>query len=197
MNRDDDMASLPDALRWAEGHWDMNRVAPIRLHESHTTDGALGGLRYSRAMLTTLSAQPSDVMADERTASCGHPLLKMGQPGRDCPECWGVGVKTICTDRYRYPMWRALNALQNALRPRRQPHPYSLILDLAEHAWDARAAARSRGIPWDLAEALYLRALRQLHGRYQAGPIASRRPSWLDMSDSQRNTIEAGELGAA
>lgn len=191
-----DTATLPDALLWAESHWDENRTAPVRLHDSHTTDGALGGLRYSRAMLGALSACPSDIVADERTANCGHPLLGSGSL-KDCPECWGTGVKTIRTDRYHYPMWRALVGLQNALRPRRQPHPYSLILDLAEHGWDARVAARSRGIPWDLAEALYLRALRQLHGRYQAGPIASRRASWVDTSDSQRNAIVAGEQGAA
>lgn len=177
-------ATLQDAIEWAQSHWHENRVAPDRINQAHVTDGALGGLRYSKGFIRTMDASPTDTTDAERMGQCYHPLLPIGRDLRDCPECQGSGLKMIATDRYRYPMWKALMALQNALRPRRQPHPYQLILDLVEHHWDARAAARADGLPWDLAEALYLRALRQLHGRYEQGPVG--RPSRIDKSDSQR-----------
>lgn len=148
------LATLPEAIEWTQAHWHENRVAPAQINQAHVTDGALGGLRFSTGFARTMDARPNDTTED--------------------------GVNS---QRYRYPMWRALVALENALRPRRQAHPYALVLDLAEHRWDARVAAASRGLPWNLAEALYLRALRQLHGRYQQGPISV---SWIAKSESQR-----------
>ena len=184
MTPDGALPTLPSALEWLEAHWHENRAAPSRMHDGHTTDGELGGLRYSARFASVLGSKPGDIIADERTAQCGHPLLPMNHPKRECPECQGSGVKLIRTDRYRYAMWKALIGLQNSLRPRRQPHPYHLVLDLAANEWNARMAAQSRGLTWDLAEALYLRAIRQLHGRYEAGPVG--RASWIAKSDSQR-----------
>lgn len=185
------LVSLSEALEWLESHWHENRAAPSRLHDGHTTDGALGGLRYSPNFASVIGSRPRDTVADERTAQCYHPMLRIAVNLRNCPECHGSGLKTVKTDRYRYPMWRALLGLQNALRPRRQPHPYTLILDLAAHNWNARLAAHSKDLPWNLAESLYLRAIRQLHGRYEQGPVG--RVSWVDRSDSQR----AAEVSAA
>jgi hypothetical protein len=177
------LATLQEATEWAQAHWHENRVAPTHINQAHVTDGELGGLRFAKGFIRTLDAHPSDTTDAARMVECLHPMLRTADI-RDCPECQGAKVKTVNVDRFRYPMWRALTQLQNALRPRRQPHPYSLILDLVEHGWDPRATARAKGVPWDMAEALYLRALRQLHGRYQQGPIGRR--SWIDKSDSQR-----------
>lgn len=179
------LATLAEAIDWAASRWDGQRPAPIRLHRAHATDGALGAPAFTLAFERSLDESPRATSDAQRTASCHHPMLAVGKAPRDCPECFGLGVKDVRVDRYRYPMTLALSKLANSLRPRRQPHPYALALALATHSWDWRVAARSLDLHPDLAEALFLRALRQLHGRYEEGPVG--RVSYLDRSESQRN----------
>lgn len=145
------LATLPEALEWAQAHWHENRVAPDRINQAHVTDGALGGLRFSTGFARTMDAKPSDTVED--------------------------GVNS---QRFRYPMWRALSDLRHA--PGLQP--YQLVLDLSEHGWNVQAAARSRRLPYDLAELLYMWAIRRLHSHYSQGPSA--KPSWIDKSDAQK-----------
>jgi hypothetical protein len=81
-------------------------------------------------------------------------------------------------------MTLALAKLSKVLRQRRHPHPYWLILTLAEHGWDAHATARALDLHYDLAEPLLLRAVRQLHEHYQEAPLP--RTRWIDKSESQQ-----------
>ena len=180
------LSDLSEAITWARERWDRQRPVPVRLHEARTTEGALGAPRFSHAFASALDANPASVMTDAHTQPCGHPLLAGSQATRDCPECFGIGIKDVTVDRYRYPMTLALSRLSNALPVRRTyPHPYLAIVTLAEHGWDAHATARSLDLGWDMAEAHLLRSLRQLHSRYQEGPIA--RVSWVEKSSSQQN----------
>jgi hypothetical protein len=174
-------ASLSEAIEWVEARWDQQRPAPIRLHRAHATDGALGAPAFTVAFAAALDGSPRSTVTDVRTVACFHPLLG-GKEGRDCPECYGHGLKDAKVDRYRYPMTLALSRLSNSLRPRRQPHPYRLILSLADHGWDWRATSRAYDVHPDLMEALLLRALRQLHGRYEEGPVP-----WIHKSESQQH----------
>jgi len=176
------LGTLFDAITWTESRWDQQRPVPIRLHRAHSTDGELGAPAFTHAFATSLDASPHSITSAARTVSCYHPL-SVKNP-RDCPECYGIGLKETRTDHYRYPMTLALARLSNMLRPRRQMHPFRLVMSLAEHGWVWQDAARSLGLYPDMAEALFLRALRQLHSRYQEGPVTV---SWLHKSESQQH----------
>lgn len=178
--------TLPAAIEWCAARWDRQRTVPLRLHESHTTDGELGAPRFTHSFMGALDGRPDQVVTDTRTQACGHPLLAGTQATRDCPECFGVGIKDVRSDLYRYPMTLALSRLARGLPPRRSyPHPVVAVTTLAEHGWDARSAASSLGLGPDMAEAYLLLCIRRLHSRYQEGPIA--RVGWVDKSDAQRN----------
>jgi len=206
------LPTLQAALDWLEKHWD-GRNPPFTLNV-HDTDGELGGLRFSLAFERYLDAHPccaSPVKGngrlcvcatdEERTVTCAHPTLAIGRSEKDCAECFGSGVKTTRHVQWRWPMWRAVTKLQNALRPRNEPHPYALILVLARYGWQPKSAARELGLPWDYAEASFLRAIRQLHGRYEEAPVDTRRSTthaaaWTELSVSQQNAIMGGETAA-
>jgi hypothetical protein len=213
------LSSLTEALEWLEQHWDQ-RTIPSRLHTrdpeatglTHDkkgceclscTDGpttrALGSNAFAPSFGSYLDATPSQVIEEERTVSCYHPTLR-GQDPRDCRECIGTGVKQQRVTRYRYPMWRAMTKLQNSLAPRRQPHPYGLVVVVAARGFQAPVAAQTLRLPWDFAEAAFLRAIRQLHSRYEESPLDTRRSvsyatgmGWLTMSEAQQNAVIAGE----
>lgn len=174
------MNTLPDAIKWTRDRWDQQRPVPIRLHE-HAIDGQLGP-RFTGAFRAALDGRADATDDTVRTESCYHPLLARGMSPRDCPECIGAGIKDVRVDRYRYPMSHALLRLSKTLRQRRHPHPVTIVLTLADHGWDARATARSMDMHWDLAEAILLRSLRQLHSRYEEGPV-----KWTHKSESQQN----------
>ena len=184
------LATIADAIEWAESRWDGQRTAPLRLHLAHFTDGALGAPAFTHSFAATLdvytddAGNPAETTSAARTVSCYHPMLARGKTPYDCPECQGIGVKDVNVDRYRYPMTLALTRLARVVRPRRQPHPSRLVLVLAEHGWDWRAASRAIGVYPDMGEALMLQALRQLYGRYEEGPV---RISWIAKSESQQH----------
>jgi len=193
------LPTLQTALDWLERHWD-GRNPPYTLNV-HDTDGELGGLAYSKAFESYLSATPNQTTIDSRTVTCHHPTLPKGRAEKDCDECWGTAVKQVQSLRYRWPMWRAITKMQNALRPRNEPHPYALILVLARYDWSPQKAATELGLPWEYAEASFLRAIRQLHGRYEEAPVDTRRTAthaapWTELSISQQNAIVAGETAA-
>ena len=215
------LASLDEAIEWAQSRWANQRTVPSVLHESHTTEGALGAPRFTGAFAAALDGRPDTVIASNRTETCYHPLLPLRRPERDCPECIGTKVKEVRSDLYAFPMTLALHRLRNGLASRRHPHPYGLVVVLAAHGWMPRQAARALDLPWDRAEALFLMALRKLHSHYAEGPVKTSRSTvgevryegpnvtqytsnsrtvflgkWTDLSDSQRAAIEAGE-GAA
>lgn len=173
--------SLSEAIEWTQARWDGQRPAPIRLHRAHATDGALGAPAFTAAFAAALDGSPRSTIDDVRTVACFHPMLRSDRVS-ECPECYGHGLKDARVDRYRYPMTLALSRLSNSLRPRRQPHPYRLVLSLADHGWDWHATARSYDVHDDLMEALLMRAMRQLHSRYEEGPVA-----WIHKSESQQN----------
>lgn len=171
--------TIIEAIDWTTARWDGQRPAPIRLHQAHSVDGALGGLMFTHAFGAALDGSPSATSDAVRTVPCYHPLARRPL---DCPECFGLGIKDVRVDRYRYPMTLALSKLAKALRPPRQPHPLALVLTLADHGWDWRATSRSLDVQPDTAERLLLRAIRQLHSRYAEGPVR-----WIDKSDSQQH----------
>lgn len=175
--------SLSEAIEWAEARW-HERPAPIRLH-ARDIDGQLG-LQYSRPFARLLSAHPNQTHEAEMTEPCYHPTIRAGQSIRECPACSGMGVKTALREVWDYPMWRACERLakDRATRPH-LPTPGLLVERLAEHRWRPMAAAYNLGLPWDLAEPLFLMALRKLRGYYTDAPIPRR--SWVDLSESQQN----------
>ena len=191
MSRGHALRSLDEALEWLRDHWNEQRPAPLRLHEARTTDGALGGPRYSGAFQAVLSWNPGQSRKVVATQICAHPMSH----GRtdECPECQGAGVKDVETERYPYPMSTALARLTHVL-PGRHVHPVALVFLLAENGWSYRIVRRLLPYAEDLTEALTLRAIRQLHDRYEAGPVA--RPGWIDLSDSQRAAVIAGEVAS-
>jgi len=184
------LASLPEAISWLKDHWAEQRAAPTRLH-THANEGL--GPFYTPAFAAALDGSAEAYVSTIGPTDCYHPLIRAGQSPLKCPECNGMGVKDHRTDRYLYPMSRALTRLHNQLGPGRQPHHYVLVLLLADHRFDARGAAASVDLNWDRAEALFLMAIRRLHAQYAAGPAPTRTsgPSWIDKSDSQRSAETA------
>ena len=192
-------ATLTDAIEWARDRWANQRAVPTRLH-TREEEGI--GLGFTPAFRTALDGKPDTVIDQTRTVDCHHPLLPRGHAERDCPECNGHRVKEVRSDLYAYPMTLALHRLRNGLASRRHPHPYGLVIVLASHGWLPRQAARALELPWERAEPLFLMALRRLHSHYAEGPVRTSRStvervtSWVDLSDSQRAAIEAGETAA-
>lgn len=162
--------ALPEAIEWARSRWHEQRPSPTRLH-THQPQGV--GLFYSRPFEAALAGSPNVVTNRPQTQTCYHPTLMPRMSPRDCPECFGLGVKESRVDRFVYPMSHALGRLHDSLGPGRQPHPYHLVVLLAENGWDARATAASVAMSWGTAEPLLLAALRRLHSFYAAGPITT------------------------
>jgi hypothetical protein len=180
-------ASLSEAVTWLEAHWAEQRPAPIKLH-THANEGL--GPFFSAQFQAALSGSPDAVVSMAGPTACYHPLLGIGMRARECPECFGIGVKEQRSDRYLYPMSRALTHLRNSLGSPRQPHPYALVLLLALCNFDARRMHRMLmdEYGWDGTEAILLMALRKLRGWYVEGPIPTYTsgPTWVDKSESQR-----------
>jgi hypothetical protein len=167
----------------------------MRLHTARTTEGALGAPPFTAAMHAALAGKPTSVTDALRTVDCYHPMLVKGMSPRDCPECYGLGLKDVRVDRFRFPMTLALDRLANSwipkwLRRSGQPRAYHLVMSLAEHGWDTRKAARSMDLHWDVAEALFLRALRKLNDHYQEAPLP--KVAYVDKSESQRQAENQG-----
>lgn len=179
----------------------------------------MGGLTYSRHFAALLDGSPGDRHTVNRYVPCEHRfvLQTIGSDvvaalrpdgetadGADCPQCGGTGYRIVRVFEPRHPMTLALARLRNALPMRRGfPHPAVGIKTLLGHSWQPRRAAAALGLDWEQAEPYLLQVLRMLHGRYEeaarptytAGSNAS--VSWVDMSDSQRSAIEAGEVAQA
>ncbi len=187
------LRTLGDGVYWARSHW-TGREVPARLHDGNLDPD--GAPRTTAAFLRYLTAQPWDVTTVSERDVCYHPQLPRDRAGNittvlvRCTDCDGTGTRVRNAERYRYPMWRALRRLERieAIRPR-QPRPIELIAALVISAWDGRAAARLLGVSWDAGEALLVMALRKLYDRYELGPLP--RTSWVDLSESQRNAVEA------
>lgn len=165
------MSTLPDALDWLRARWDGQRTAPQRLHAARVIDSG-GAPEWSGQFANVLAWRPGQSRRQEVTIACGHPL-NGGKP-QHCQECDGVGVKTVLSDRYTYPMTVALGRLRRA---RGTPHPLGVVVALAALGWRPELVMRVMGADHDA----QLRAIRQLHGRYEAGPIA-----WTQKSESQQ-----------
>lgn len=184
------LATLTEAVAWAEKRWPNQRAATIRLHEARTTDGELGGPRFTHSFLATLDNGDGAVETTKQSVSCGHPgkttsLCRMcaiyDEQGKPIVES---GVYTKQVTRYRFPMTLALSRLAGALHPPGTPSPFRTIVILASHGWDVRRAAGFLDMAWVDAEPHMLRCLRQLHAWYQETPVPS--VSWVDKSDAQR-----------
>lgn len=199
------LATLSDAIDWARDRWAQQRTVPTRLH-TREEEGV--GLGFTPAFRVALDGKPNHKTLIETSETCGHWQRRLPDL---CPDCAiydkdgraiaESGLYKKRTYRYTYPMSLALHKLRLGLASRRHPHPYGLVIVLAAHGWLPQQAARALEMPWDRAEALFLMALRRLHNYYSEGPVdtrtyASRTVGWLEMSDSQRAAIEAGETAA-
>lgn len=207
------LADLPSAIEWLREHWDGQREAPVRLHESHTTDGdpltraeindiraaagskaapvrapemAVGGQAFSGRFMATLNWQPRQSYQITMTQTCSHPMN--GGRERDCPECLGVGVKDVTVDRYPHPMSTALYELRKETTLPGFVPSLAVIYALAASAFRPRVAMQLLNIE---DEAIILRAIRRLFGKYQAGPVVS--VGWTQMSESQQKAVVDGE----
>jgi hypothetical protein len=190
------LATLPEAIAWAQSRWGNQRTVPVRLHEAHTTEGELGAPRFSHAFAAALDGSANATTSVEQSTPCAHPGRGIGQL---CPMCVihdSEGKPLVETNvyvrrvhRFSFPMTRALDRLANALRPARDrmPHPYRTVMALAGHGWDPHAAVRSLDLGWDAGEAHLLRSLRQLHRWYEEAPVTT---SYIDKSEAQRNAEE-------
>lgn len=180
------LRDLDVALSWIRDRWHGQRPIPLVLHQSHETEGALGAPPFTHRFQAALDGSAEAYATVTMTTQCGHPLLVRGSD-RDCPECFGAGIKNVRVDRYCYPMSRALSRLRGF---RGQPHPVTTLLTLAEHGWDVTSTARTLGID----APRILRAIRQLHSQYEEGPITTQTSgSWVDLSEAQQNAITAAE----
>jgi hypothetical protein len=206
------LASLAEAIAWIEAHWDGQRAAPLRLHvrgeegrftvqgsadtrtATYSSDDRLGSPPFSHAFMATLDGSAAATMVVTITTSCSHP----GRiPGTACAMCaiydgeghalTETGIYERDVERYRYPMTLALTRLANTVPPAGQPHPYWLIMALAGHGFDQGALERSLDLAAHHTETWLLRAIRQLHARYEEGRVP-----YLDQSDSQRNALAKG-----
>jgi hypothetical protein len=199
------LASLAEAIAWIEAHWDGQRAAPLRLHvrgeegrftvqgsadtrtATYSIDDRLGSPPFSHAFMATLDGSAAATMVVTITTSCSHP----GRiPGTACAMCaiydgeghalTETGVYERDVERYRYPMTLALTRLANTLHPPGQPHPYWLVVTLASSAWDADAVVNRLELGGEV-ETWLLRAIRQLHARYEEGRVP-----YLEQSESQQ-----------
>jgi hypothetical protein len=181
------LSGVIDETRW---RWD-DRDVPIRLHEHATGDD--GAPRLSAPFLRYLTSTAFTVIEADETDLCAHPRLVTHGDPFTCIDCGGDGVKTVRRARYAWPMWAALARLAHE-HPERPgvPAPAVIVLAVAASRWDWRTAAvRLRIAHLPDAEAVVLRAFRQLRGRYQERPTP--RVGWVSMSDAQRNAEEAAE----
>jgi hypothetical protein len=176
--------SLDEAIAWLNSVWINDRPTPIRLHDIETVNqGELGAPRMTGSFLGYLLARPDDTIDQEVQVDCPQPVHRgddwMGSSA--CITCGGLMRYTVIRSRWRYPLWRAIQALerQPAKRPG-QPRPIEIVGQLAA-TWSARMAHRIANVetplPWDVYEPLALMAIRDLATRYSLGPIEHRRPS--------------------
>jgi hypothetical protein len=191
------LASLEEAIDWARARWHHQRTAPIRLHQAHATDGALGGPRFSAVFIATLDASPTAKEQVIESISCGHPTKTNADyaAGRFCSMCSLIdetGKPFVETgryerpvERYRYPMTQALSRLKGALSPPGLPRPASTVMALASYGWDTKATAEHLNLIPPTDHEHMLRCLRQLHHWYQEAPLPS--VSYIDKSEAQRN----------
>lgn len=200
------LATLADALRWIEDHWDYQQPVPVRIHThaetpagrtsdrkgceclSCSTDGrgypaSLGSPDFTSSFIALLDRGASGTERVTVRSTCEHPNRSTGL----CSMCAiydesgraiaESGVYERTEERFRYPMSRALARLRSARADPGSPHPLLVVRALASVYWDRR-----RLDLWP--DEVILRSLRQLEGRYQDRPPV--RP-WTTLSESQQN----------
>jgi hypothetical protein len=193
----EDVATLSAALRWLERAWSTLPVPPVRVHVRDIEDkSALGSHRFSGPMWRIITGRPTDDYDVTESVMCGHPRLVTDNPF-DCRDCLGAGFYEHRVRRYRSPMAAALHRLSKVPAPSDgTPAPIEFIYALYEGGWGVQFALYLLGFHavspdhQKTLDAQFLLAIRQLHSRYSAGPVA--RPGWVDLSESQRNA-EDGE----
>lgn len=182
------LATYADAIEWLKLHWEPREI-PVRLH---TVQSEGWGLFFTVPFVRFLDAQPHEAGRMVEAHICRH-VRNASDSTWDCPDCHGMGVYDASVTRFRYPMWRAMRKLSahdkaNPPRPG-LPSMTECILGLVVHEFDGRRAARAmvgsteRG-QWELAEPLFLLAIRRLFQRYEKGPV---RVAWTDKSEAQQN----------
>lgn len=189
------LASFSEARSWLHDHLDELEVPPLRLHGSTVGDqDATGAPRFTPAFWALLTASPYRTRWAQETVVCpqDHPLR-----GKPCQMCGGQLSWVASREVYVHPLAAALERLSNVPSPAPTvPSPFVLVVCFLDCGLDLdRAHERLWGQPISspdrrgTVEAMFLSALRKLHGRWSSGPIPKR--SWVDLSDSQRNAEAA------
>src|SRR3954464_12832893 len=95
--------ALDDAVAWVRDRW---AAPPVRIVAKGVDDQSQWGAPpLSVAMLRWLEGA-DDTIAETVSAECDHYWTQGVRTG--CNDCGGLGVKTITTRRFRFPMRAAL-----------------------------------------------------------------------------------------
>ena len=194
MKRQSDLPTLASGIAWLSEHLDELADIPYRLHDHAVGDkDAFGAPRFSGAFWHRLVGSAFSFHEVKTSMSCHHPQLPPGGDPRQCDECYGIGVKDVTRDEYDKPLSAAMVALSHEPAPSTgTPQPIAYIVALLVSGMDIDQASRRVGIPIVSAdhrltvEAMFLRSIRKLYGRFRSGPVGRR-----DISDAQADAEAA------
>jgi hypothetical protein len=185
--RREGLADIGEALRWVEKHWAEQPTPPVRLHVQGTEpESQLGAPRMAAVFWRYLTVSGDAMESVSVTETCHHPRLPQDRDGTllgilcacttegctrlHCPDCYGLGTRTMTRDRFSYPMAAAIDRLSH------EPAWYAIVVALARSGWSVRKAGTT--------DQKALTAIRKLHSRYSTVKVPS--VAWTDKSDSQR-----------
>lgn len=186
--------ALAEATEWLDLHWDS---APSRLHEQGVEpDSALGAPAMTHRFMAWVSFHDCEKVEQEITVECHHPRrgeVTIGNRPDPCPDCQDTGVKSLPSERYRWPMRAALWNLDHHVHvPPRTPKYGEALKVYRLMDWDlgATVARLWPGTKTDRdGETFLLEAIRLLRTRYAEGPV--RRPRNLSESQSIAEALVA------
>lgn len=210
-SRPPDIATYSDAVHWLRDAWTTLPVAPRQIHSHEIEDqSALGSHRFSSGMWRVLVDSPYATEDVTERSECRHEAQDPAKrrAGDICPTC-GIydgdgkliaerGTVSREMVRFRSPMAAALSTLKRGVPPPPgRPSSVDVIVAFAWSGWHLPTMASWLGMPIvsddhrKTLEALVLMHVRKLYSRYSSGPLPDRGPKWTEMSQSQRNAVEA------
>jgi hypothetical protein len=160
------VTGLDDAVAWVRDRWD---APPVKINSASVDDqSAWGAPPLSVAMLRWLEGA-DDTIAETVSTECEHFWTRQRE---GCEDCGGLGVKTITTRRFRFPMRAALARLRKHVHAAPGVvHPADFLYRLALADWNVEAACASVGLPEQRGEEQLLSAIHLCKARYGERPI--------------------------
>ena len=184
--RREGLATLEEAVLWVEKHWSEQPTPPIRIHQQGVEpESQLGAPRVAAVFWRYLTVQGDAMESVSVTEQCYHPRLPQDPDGTlrgilcactyegcerlHCPDCMGLGARTLTRERFTYPMAQALERLA------KEPRWYAVLLALSRNRWHwVKAGVKAEDA---------LTAIRKLHSRYSTVPVGRK---WTELSESQQ-----------